>query len=606
VVFSAAVRIETALDDPGFDARDPAGMLKSDPALLYHFTERILAAGGGVPADFRADPRVQWPALTDVPAEFTVGQEFLVAWAARALGGDVPLHVRCVQVMAVVASLAAAGAYGLALARTASVPWALFAAALFVLLPASYRTIGFVLVREDLSFPLFALHLAVLARARRMHGAPGCLAAGALLAAALATWHAMVFVVALEAACVFAWFLRTGRTPFAVRGAWSVLVAPALAGVLVPALRAKLFLLAPPMLFAWALAAAELAARRGVARSLRTGLALAVALVGLLAAYALSRTSGEGLAGYGHVLDVVVAKLVHLGRLPADPRELSFDARLLWQGPFETLPALQLALALGWPLALGVPALAGGLRAWGRGRQAAGALIAAMALASLPLAWLFARALVLPALLVPVLGASFLARRATRPAAVAAAAVLLLQAGAFAAFVRDHRISWYLPPGRQVEIAALVRWTAANLAPEEPVCADFVTSPAILAHSGNPIVLQPKYETVASRRRAAAFFEAFFHRPPAELHELVRARFRCRTLVVDRYTLWYAGRYAGGVPLDAAEPPPGTAAAAFLSQDDAVLRGVPGFELVYRSPASIRQSDGSPYDLYRVYRLVDR
>jgi len=111
VAASSALRVELAFGDANFDARNPTGMLKSDPALLYYFTERILESGGGVPDDFRADPRVQHPGTTDVPAEFTVGQEFLVAWAYAAFGGASPLHAFCVRLMALCASLAGVGVW---------------------------------------------------------------------------------------------------------------------------------------------------------------------------------------------------------------------------------------------------------------------------------------------------------------------------------------------------------------------------------------------------------------------------------------------------------------------------------------------------------------
>jgi len=72
--FSAIVRIRTAFADPNFDRVHADGMLKSDPGLLYYFTERILEFGGRAPSDFRADPRVEYPLTTDIPAMFPVGQ----------------------------------------------------------------------------------------------------------------------------------------------------------------------------------------------------------------------------------------------------------------------------------------------------------------------------------------------------------------------------------------------------------------------------------------------------------------------------------------------------------------------------------------------------
>ena len=99
VILGSDLRLQTALADSNFDAERAEGMLKSDPGLLYYITERILEAGGGVPSDFRSDPRVQHPDLTDLPAEFTVGQEFLVAWARILSGSEEPLHVFAQRVM---------------------------------------------------------------------------------------------------------------------------------------------------------------------------------------------------------------------------------------------------------------------------------------------------------------------------------------------------------------------------------------------------------------------------------------------------------------------------------------------------------------------------
>jgi len=58
IAFGSVARIHTALSLPGFDSTRAEGMLKSDPALLYYITQRILEAGGLPPEDFRSDPRI--------------------------------------------------------------------------------------------------------------------------------------------------------------------------------------------------------------------------------------------------------------------------------------------------------------------------------------------------------------------------------------------------------------------------------------------------------------------------------------------------------------------------------------------------------------------
>jgi hypothetical protein len=123
------------------------------------------------------------------------------------------------------------------------VRWAVLAAATWAVLPASYRTIGFVLVREDFSLCWFALHLWLLARALRLRTAGSALLATAALVLFVATWHAASFVFALEALLVLCWYLRTGENPLASRRA-AACVALLVAGTLLsPALRARFFAL---------------------------------------------------------------------------------------------------------------------------------------------------------------------------------------------------------------------------------------------------------------------------------------------------------------------------------------------------------------------------
>jgi hypothetical protein len=163
---------------------------------------------------------------------------------------------------------------------------------------------------------------------------------------------------------------------------------------------------------------------------------------------------------------------------------------------------------------------------------------------------------------------------------------------------------WYLPRGRQEEIATLVRWIDENLEEDATIACDFMNSTAILAHTGRRIVLQPKYETDRSRRQAQAFLETFFLDDPEAMREVVRERFRCEYVLFDRFTLGIVSPYVGGLAKDEG-PRPGTAAEVFLSRDAEVLTGVPGYELVYRSPGTIRQVNGQPYDFFRLYRVTD-
>jgi hypothetical protein len=593
VVWGAWIRVDVTLSDPRFDARDPRGLLRSDPALLAYLTQEIEAAydaGRLTPSDFRADPRIQHPYVTDVPAEFPVAQEFLVAAAHRFLAADTPLHVTALWVSSFLAALFLLGVYLAVLALTRSVGWAALGALLALLTPACYRTLGFLWVGEDLALTLFALHGAWLARAARTRGATDYLLAGGLAAGALATWHASSFVLTLELGVLFLALLVRGKSPLVAPRAWLVFVPPALAGLAVPVLRANGLGVSPAAALALALLVPGLAAGRGAISKRRVRLlALGALVTGALASAALAPGS------YAHVHEVVLAKLRFLGRFPADPSALSFDARLLWQGPFETLAPADLVRWCGWPLAV---LFAAALVAQWRNRREAGAAeltLTALALAALPAAWMFARLAVLAGLFLPVASVVALARLRARGAALVLA-LLLAQAGIFAGFVRGHRNDWYLPPPARAELARLVEWVGAHVPAGAPVLGDFVNSTALLAHTGRPIVLQPKYETDRSRRQAEAFLTAFFRGTPAELAALMRERFQARFLLVDGYVLGELSRPTAG--LRAGEPlAPESAAARLLADDDETLASVPELELLYRSPPGIERAD------YRVFRL---
>jgi hypothetical protein len=141
-----------------------------------------------------------------------------------------------------------------------------------------------------------------------------------------------------------------------------------------------------------------------------------------------------------------------------------------------------------------------------------------------------------------------------------------------------------------------------HVPPGEAVASDFMNSTAILTHTRRPILVQPKYELDASRRAAERFLLGFFHSDAAEFRRTLRDEGDCRYLLVDRFTLGFLSKYTAGLA-EGEQPTPLTAAAALLSQEDAALESLSGYELLWRSPDTILQRNGEPYDLYRLYRL---
>ncbi|MDY6905153.1 MAG: hypothetical protein SWH61_10750 [Thermodesulfobacteriota bacterium] len=585
------IRIQATFSSPNFDPHRPEGQLMSDPALLFYLTERIIAGGGLPPVDFRSDRRVAYPLPSDLPAMFTVGQEFYLAWGYLLFGKNLPLHVYCVIAMGLFASLAVIGVFGLTRELTQSDGWAAFAGAVFMLTVANYRTIGFILVREDFSLPVFSVHLWLMLRAMRIRSGKAYALAGIALVAAVATWHAMVFVAALEIAAIVGWYLRTGENPLSAPGAWTLPALLMTGGLLIPVLRAKFFLLSWPMLLVIALL---LMAHIERYNRLKPYMRLtAVAITGLTIFGITCFFSND----YSHVANFMWNKVIHLGLLPEDPNRLSFGARLLWQGPFMTLWPPDIFWQLG---ATGI-FLAAGLvwagKSWwqGRGDHRIQILLIFAAMATV-CSLLVQRLMVLDGLLVPVITALLLSRIPqlwTWPwSRVLGGALLCLQIPVLALMLPVMADTTWYPDSESRNLARFIDWTRTNLDDKGAIAADYVNSSAILAHTGHPVVLQPKYETLSSRQRIEQFLTTFYHGSPEAFYGLLE-EWDCRYLLVDGRTM-SALRYQAGLPFSAV-PEAGTAAWSFLSRQAAIYTSVPFFRLIYTSR-------GMP-PTWRLYRL---
>ncbi len=586
VLFSAFVRVQIARHDDNFASASAEGLLKSDPALVHYVTSRIAESGGFAPQELSADPLVEHPTGMDLPAALTIGQEYLIAWAHLLFGAERPLHEVALLLMALTAACGLIGVYGVAREWSGSARWGIYAALLWTLLPAAYRSAGVLFLREDLAFPLLTCGLWALLRCRRTGRRSDHLLAGALLGLSLATWHASAHFALLIAGCLFiSVMLGSERKVPAKVGLLLPLVA-AVTVALFPVGRARLLFITPAL---FAFAAAALANRPSLDRSRRIAEGIGVLFLGAVT----SRLLGGGVIEDSHVHELLLAKLLHLGQRPVDPTALSFDARLLWQGPFETsqLSSAFLSLSLA-SLGLAVAFKRGLLSTFAR----------SLVLASAAAAWLITRVLILPAALLPAAGVTWLARQERGRSY--ALALFVAQAGLFAQHVSTLELAWYKPPGRQAELSAMISAVREHVPPGEAVACDFMNSTAILTHTRHPILLQPKYELDASRRAAESFFNGFYHSEAADFRRELCTNHDCRYLLVDRFTLGKlkTTRYLAGLrPGD--EPSPGTAAASLLSQDDGALTSLLGYELLWRSPDDILQRDGSPYDLYRLYRL---
>ncbi|MGD8717630.1 MAG: tetratricopeptide repeat protein [Candidatus Zixiibacteriota bacterium] len=349
-------------------------------------------------------------------------------------------------------------------------------------------------------------------------------AAGVALATCWAgsCWHMSQFYVALLGLAVVAYAVADRRGIGAGRAALagvSLWLGLALAAALNKPLWVKgaFWNVSAALAFAPALAWAAARILRRPERGRWFALGAAALLVGLSLAFGRS-------AGYGHVYELVWAKIIHLGKYPG-PEALSADARMFWVGPYESPGGFRAFIEYG-PLALAAGA---GFVLWvrdaARRRPATGVFVAAAAAATAVLYLLMSRLTIFLAPWVAVL-AFYAVVAFGRARWRAVAAVVLAGLAFFHSYVAvSHGAPrWLQAPLKTVtgfkadapwyygsERVDLLLWLSVTKGPPEPqgpVLADFALSPAFLYLAGRSIVLNPMFEVPEVRRKALAYAEA--------------------------------------------------------------------------------------------------
>jgi hypothetical protein len=587
---AAWLRVSLTLADPGFDPVEARGLLRSDPALLFHFVQSILDAGGW-PSEFASHARIEAPVPMSVPALFAIGPEFAIAGFHALLQGtlapDLPLHISCLWFSSLCASGLVFGVALLARELGLSRALALLTALLTLLLPANQRTLGFLLVGEDYSFPLWLLHLGLGLRAIRLRSLSWALGSSLCLLGALASWHAASFFLTIAAGLAFALCWRTGATPLHGREGRIALTLLILGSLAIPMLRQTAFIASLPVALLLGLAC-------GGSRWKASLVALAVLATGL----GWAQLSGRGSGEYSHVFALLAAKLQHALQLPADPRELPFEVRIMWQGPFASLAPSTLVILLGVGSLAALVCARAVWRAWTRpDPDLRLAWLGGMFFAGLLLSLAIERVAILPGALAPVLLVHAFAQRRRWLLALLGLQLVLSSAHFF-----QWRNPWYQPVIRREELRAALE-AVDRLTPAQAVIAtDFVNGSAVLAHTGRSIVQQPKWETRRSRERIEEFLDAWFHGDLAGMGRLLRERYGAEYLLVDRATLTMGMRYAAGLP--PGTPLPANSPAALLgSFDGRPGATIPGWEVVYESSSRLLQSNGQPSVMFRLYRV---
>ena len=477
-----------------------------ESAVQFYLVRRTME--NGLPA---LDRNIGYPEGVNVRETFSIGAEYLYSLLSRLLPEGMDLHekLRWIETVWFCSGIVVVGLITLALIGRNLMGVAV-ASTFYAVCPAAVvRSSGIELSRENIAFPLIALHLLVVVLlCAGKSGAKrtwiGSAAAAGIAGSALVLWDMTQFYLTVLALW---WVLRllAGGSPerklaVLLTTHWAVIGSVCLANRYLAAhgviSSPAMLILAGGVAYAW-LPRAESQRFAKISR-------IVGALVLVLAVWSL--WGAKYAASYGHFAELLVAKMRFLNSKPADPAVLTFNQRIMWT------PALNSAT---WALTF---------------RLFPGMLLVTLAAALIlprtqaqKIPWLFFYSISLAAYCLFVRFHAYVAIFGSVLAGLlwrsAASRAKWIRRGLYglvlAGVVADGYQSiaradlWGRPGIRYPEMASLCGWLREH-GRHQPVAANFGISGAILTYAECPIVLYPKFESPAIRRRVREYAEAFF------------------------------------------------------------------------------------------------
>lgn len=559
-----AVRCHVLSAQPSLGWDEPPFTMES---ALHYRVVRQLYEGDAIP---EIDHSIQYPDGVEPAKIYSLSDEYLIAGVARLIPGwgSLTSRVRWISLVCFCLGIPLLGLWVAAATRSR---WSGFIASAFyaLMLASVIRSTGQELSRENFALPLMVAHLFfnVLAGRSKSRAGAALLAfcSGALLALALMIWDLIQFYIFLF------WFIQIARIIFrrVPLEPASNLVVPvevlATIGIamLSPYHRAHGLLLSPVSMLGLGLLMVWIfdqirphQAGRGASRSV--GLTLLKSAFAFAPLIALFLWGGQYAENYGHFAELLTAKISHLNVKPADPAQLSFDARIMWVPGLNSAGSKTVFTLFPYVMLLTIVFVLLSSRKFFKGRDRPdGLLFIVFMLASSFVAFLlFVRFHVFMVIFVAAAMGylfAFTEGGGAWKRNLTGALLALFLLGEF-----NHVVAaperWGRPMVYYGQMRELIDWVSNNV-DGEPVVANFGTSAAILTYAGNPIVLHPKFETPRIRDRVFEYGTIMFKGDEHQLRDWMEEK-------QSRYLIYGMGEFSEFKPewqmryfVDALNPP---------------------------------------------------
>lgn len=525
---------------------DPPGLYWTEQALQYRYA-KMVAEGDSIPVH---DTKLQYPGGVDTFQSLTVFLEYLIGYSYRLLDQfsiNIPFHVFVTWFTSFFLTLSVVCVYCFTALVFRSQLAAVLSSLLYALsTPSASRSI-MTCNREDIALP-FLFGATVLLAASACCGRRSLAVLGSLLMAiSLAAWHFSRFYFLAVVASLAVLYLFSDRKNLR-RLAFifcSLTATTILAGLLVPVLRASRFWSSPHTILClsttiailWEVSRERLQHDKADVSqaSFAAVFAKRACCIGVIAAPILVVTMllNTEQAGFGHVWELLVEKVRHLGVKPASPSSLPFQARALWIDGFNG-PTFHYIVTGFWaiiPIGLVslvriTKALRGQVQKQSEIRLVPLMFLVLLAVIFTGLFFLVERLSVFVVFFWAVLcggAVQNLGRRSSWAVAAGLVPFALVMAYGFqdikqqtvihrtidAAIGYEHQPATFMWK-KGFDDSSLVHWVRENTPPDSVFMARFFVAPLLLTYADRAIVVQPKWEVPGSRERVRRIHEAFY------------------------------------------------------------------------------------------------
>jgi tetratricopeptide (TPR) repeat protein len=497
----------------------------SDAALRFRYAE-MYSQGKKIPV---VDKQVLYPEGLLVRTLIHLTMDWVIGNSHRLFLPKIPFTDYVKYFVSIFSSLSVLLVFLLGTAIGKSKASGLIAALFYTIgIPSFWRIIGNYL-REAFALPFIftALYLFTQTAKNKIKiGQRNLLLflAGVGFAMALITWHlSQFFLTVLVTFLIFYFILNNEPVKIQTFKNLGFFLLPIfLVGLIWQPISSKYFLLSFPVIIIIWLWLVALLAKEKNQKTITKRAILALSLIPIY--FIGMRIFPKYFAEYGHVFETILAKIIHFGKKPANPADLSFDARSIWMGPFASPGPISIIFSMLVPFILAIIGWVGSLTRDFFKQFDYNRLFLSYFIIAFTILYLLVIRLEVFLFFFLTLAIGF-NRNLIWGKKKGWRLVLILLIGGF--FIESYKTfnyqklfdRYYLrlakewltkPTAYGSDWENLTNWLKENTNPAEPILADVDISAMLLTYVGRPIIIEPIYENVITRRRAQECLKAFF------------------------------------------------------------------------------------------------